>query len=87
MLSDVLSDCLITEPISADVIKKKKKETIMWQRLAFLHWLWVQASPGVFLMFSMFWGLKTEASGEISLTASTEQLLWLQKEVIMSWLD
>lgn len=25
MLSDVLSDCLITEPISADVIKKKKK--------------------------------------------------------------
>lgn len=29
-------------------------------------------------------GLKTEASGEISLTVSTEQLLWLQKEVIMS---
>lgn len=25
MLSDVLSDCLITEPVSADVIKKKKR--------------------------------------------------------------
>lgn len=25
MLSDVLSDCLITEPVSADVIKKNNK--------------------------------------------------------------